>query len=81
MIRSLLSLFFATILWVQVPQWQDDWSQCAVDVPDVACHWYITAPDSTLGEGFSWSNAPWFDAHGLQDIANIQNTVSNLQET
>ena len=76
-----MSLFFATILWVQVPQWQDDWSQCAVDVPDVACHWYITAPDSTLGEGFSWSNAPWFDAHGLQDIANIQNTVSNLQET
>ena len=49
---------FAALMWVQVPQWQDDWSKCAVDVPDTACHWYITAPDSTMGEGFSWANAP-----------------------
>ena len=24
-------------LWIQVPQWSDDWSKCAVDVPDAAC--------------------------------------------
>ena len=25
-------------LWVQVPQWEYDWSECAVDIPDVSCH-------------------------------------------
>ena len=30
MIRSLLSIVAVALLWVQVPQWQDDWSQCAV---------------------------------------------------
>ncbi len=48
MIKSLFSFIFAAIMWVQVPQWSDDWSKCAVDVPDTACHWYITAPDNTL---------------------------------
>ena len=28
----LLNFFFAALLWVQVPQWSDDWSHCAVDV-------------------------------------------------
>tara|TARA_B100000575_G_scaffold239552_1_gene202132 strand:- start:122 stop:430 length:309 start_codon:yes stop_codon:yes gene_type:complete len=55
-------------LWVQVPQWKNDWSECALDVPDVSCHWYVVAPDSTFGEGFSWENSPWFDANGLNDI-------------
>ena len=31
----ILNLFFAALLWVQVPQWSDDWSHCAVDVPIV----------------------------------------------
>ena len=44
-IKALFSLMFAALMWVQVPQWSDDWSVCAVDVPDVACHWYITAPE------------------------------------
>ena len=26
------------VIWVQVPQWSDDWEKCAVDVPDAACH-------------------------------------------
>ena len=55
-------------LWIQVPQWEDDWSECAVDIPDTACHWYVSAPDSTFGEGFSWKNSPWFDANGLNDV-------------
>ena len=25
-------------LWVQVPQWENDWSECAVDIPDTSCH-------------------------------------------
>ena len=29
------------VIWVQVPQWSDDWEKCAVDVPDAACHWYV----------------------------------------
>ena len=58
-------------LWVQVPQWDNDWSECAVDIPDSACHWYVSAPDSTFGDGFSWENSPWFDVNGLKDIAPI----------
>ena len=80
MIKSLFSFIFAAIMWVQVPQWSDDWSKCAVDVPDTACHWYITAPDSTMGEGFSWANAPWFSVEGLRDIGELHNTVQSLQE-
>ena len=49
---NLLSLLLSSVLWVQVPQWSDDWSKCAVDVPDASCHWYITAPDNTFGKGF-----------------------------
>tara|TARA_B100000674_G_scaffold6941_1_gene5421 strand:+ start:671 stop:1015 length:345 start_codon:yes stop_codon:yes gene_type:complete len=55
-------------LWVQVPQWENDWSECAVDIPDASCHWYVASPDNTFGEGFSWDNSPWFDANGLNDI-------------
>ena len=35
-----------------------------------------------MGKGFSWKDAPWFDANGLKDIAKIQkNTVlENLQK-
>ena len=72
----------SSVLWVQVPQWSDDWSKCAVDVPDSSCHWYITAPDNTFGEGFDWANAPWFDANGLRDIPSIEKktAMQKLQE-
>ena len=26
------------VLYVQVPQWTDDWAVCAVDIPDAQCH-------------------------------------------
>ena len=80
MITSLFSFMFAALMWVQVPPWGDDWSKCSVDVPDTACHWYITAPDNTFGEGFSWASAPWFSAEGLLDIGELHNTVQSLQE-
>lgn len=79
MFKSLFTFMFAAVMWVQVPQWQDDWSKCSVDVPDTACHWYITAPDSTMGEGFSWANAPWFSVEGLRDIGELQNTMASIQ--
>ena len=68
-------------LWVQVPQWENDWSECAVDIPDVSCHWYVSAPDSTFGEGFSWAYSPWFDANGLNDIPknSLKTVVLKLQ--
>ena len=68
-------------LWVQVPQWENDWSECAVDIPDVSCHWYVAAPDSTFGEGFSWENSPLFDANGLNDIPtnSFKTVVQKLQ--
>tara|TARA_Y100001970_G_scaffold251851_1_gene325082 strand:- start:242 stop:517 length:276 start_codon:yes stop_codon:yes gene_type:complete len=69
---SIFSLFISTFFWVQVPQWSDDWSKCSVDVPDSSCHWYVTAPDNTFGDGFSWEEAPWFDANGLNDIPSIE---------
>jgi len=67
----LFNFLFAVTLWVQVPQWSDDWSHCAVDVPDTSCHWYIVNADNTFGEGFDWETAPWYSAEGLLDIANL----------
>ena len=78
MLRALFSLVFAAVMWVQVPQWQPDWSQCSVDTPDVNCHWYVTAPDNTFGEGFSWENAPWFSAEGLRDVGDLNNTMTTI---
>ena len=80
MLQSLLTLVFAAVMWVQVPQWQNDWSRCSVDAPDVDCHWYVVAPDNTFGEGFDWANAPWFDAHGLLDVADLNNTMDRINE-
>ena len=70
----ILSLFanHLPVMYVQVPQWADDWAVCAVDIPDAKCHWYVMSPDNTFGEGFSWEDAPWFDANGLNDIAPMQ---------
>ena len=68
-------------MWIQVPQWEVDWSKCAVDVPDLSCQWYVAAPDNTFGEGFNWENALWFDAYGLQDVAKTEkeSVVKKLQ--
>ena len=71
---TLFSVLFAVTMWVQVPQWSDDWSKCAVDVPDTACHWYIVNPDNTFGEGFDWETAPWYSVEGLQDIADLHDS-------
>ena len=79
MFKSLFTFMFAALLWVQVPQWSDDWSECAVDVPDPACHWYVVAPDNTFGEGFDWETAPWFSVEGLLDVSKLNNTVKSLQ--
>ena len=68
---ALLNILLAVTLWVQVPQWNDDWSNCAVDVPDTSCHWYIVQADNTFGEGFDWETAPWYSVEGLQDVANL----------
>jgi hypothetical protein len=80
MIKAILSIMFAALMWVQVPQWSNDWSKCAVDVPDPACHWYVVAPDNTFGEGFDWATAPWFSVEGLLDVSKLNNTVKSLQE-
>ena len=78
---SFFSLFLSTLLWVQVPQWSNNWSKCAVDVPDTACHRYIVSPDNTFGKGFDWATAPWLDANGLNDVAKISSktVVEKLQ--
>ena len=70
------------VIWVQVPQWTDDWAVCAVDIPDASCHWYVANADNTFGEGFDWETAPWFDANGLNDVAPIskQTVAHKLQE-
>ena len=83
MLNSFFSLFFSALLWVQVPQWSDNWSKCAVEVPDTACHWYIVSPDNTFGKGFNWENAPWFNAEGLNDISKISSktVVEKLQSS
>ena len=70
------------VIWVQVPQWTDDWAVCAVDIPDAQCHWYVQQADNTFGEGFDWETAPWFDANGLNDVPAIQasTAVQKLQK-
>lgn len=80
MINSVLSIFFAAIMWTQVPQWNDDWSKCAVDVPDVECHWYIVDPDNTFGIGYDKKSAPLFSVEGLYDISKLKNTLEKLQD-
>jgi len=48
---SLILSFFANhlpVMYVQVPQWADDWAVCAVDIPDAKCHWYVISPDIHL---------------------------------
>tara|TARA_Y100001933_G_C18854461_1_gene503193 strand:- start:569 stop:817 length:249 start_codon:yes stop_codon:yes gene_type:complete len=79
--KHLLSIIIFLTMWVQVPQWENDWSKCAVDVPDSSCHWYIKSPDNTFGDGFDWEKAPWFDINGLNDIARIEEetVVEKLQ--
>ena len=70
------------VIWVQVPQWTDDWAVCAVDIPDAACHWYVANADNTFGEGFDWESAPWYSIEGLKDVAPIQKqtVVEKLQD-
>ena len=80
MLQALFSLAFAAVMWVQVPQWQPDWSQCSVETPDVDCHWYVTAPDNTFGEGFNWENAPWFSAEGLRDVGELSHTMTAIHK-
>ena len=80
MLQALASFVLAAVMWVQVPQWQNDWSRCAMDVPDVDCHWYVVAPDNTFGEGFSWENAPWFSAEGLSDVAELSRTMPAIHQ-
>ena len=53
----IFSFLLASVMWVQVPQWEADWSKCAVDIPDSSCHWYVAAPDNTFGQGFNWENS------------------------
>ena len=78
---SIASANHLPVMYVQVPQWADDWAVCAVDIPDAKCHWYVMAPDNTFGEGFDWESAPWFDANGLNDVAPMQasTVVEKLQ--
>jgi len=78
---SIASANHLPVMYVQVPQWADDWAICAVDIPDAKCHWYVMSPDNTFGEGFDWEEAPWFDATGLNDVAPMQKetVVQKLQ--
>lgn len=68
MFLSFFGFLFAVISFVQVPQWDNDWTKCSVAVPDTACHWYVVNPDNTFGKGFSWITAPKFDVVALKDI-------------
>ena len=70
------------VIWVQVPQWTDDWAVCAVDIPDAACHWYVANADNTFGQGFDWESASWYSIEGLKDVPAMQKqtAVQKLQE-
>jgi hypothetical protein len=74
----IFSFLFAALSFVQVPQWDNDWTKCSVTVPDTACHWYVVNPDNTFGKGFSWITAPKFDVDALRDIG-IQHEITVAQ--
>ena len=76
-----LSYHYFSLLWLQVPQWSNNWSKCAVEVPDNACNWYIVSPYNTFGKGFDWATAPWLDADGLNDVAEVssETAIEKLQ--
>ena len=78
MLLSLFGVLLAVLNFVQVPQWDVDWKECSVSVPDTACHWYVVDPDNTFGKGFSWITAPSFDAEGVRDIA-LQRQATEAQ--
>jgi len=78
MISSLFGFLFLALSFVQVPQWDNDWTKCSVAVPDTACHWYVVNPDNTFGKGFSWITAPQFDVASLRDIG-VQHDVTVSQ--
>lgn len=81
-IKSLLGMLIAALVFVQVPQWDNDWTKCSVSVPDTACHWYVVSPDNTFGKGFSWITAPEFDVAALNDIgAQHEVTVAKGYQT
>ena len=44
---SIASANHLPVMYVQVPQWADDWAVCAVDVPDAKCHWYVMSVSYT----------------------------------
>ncbi|MCP9907378.1 hypothetical protein KBY72_09345 [Cyanobium sp. BA5m-21] len=78
MLLSIFGFLFAALSFVQVPQWDNDWTKCSVAVPDTACHWYVVNPDNTFGKGFSWITAPEYDVTALRDIG-IQHEVTIAQ--
>jgi hypothetical protein len=67
-IPAIFSFLFAVLTFVQVPQWDNDWTKCSVSIPDTACHWYVVNPDNTFGKGFSWITAPSYDIGALRSI-------------
>jgi len=77
-LTGFLGVLFAMLSFVQVPQWDNDWTKCSVSVPDTACHWYVVNPDNTFGKGFSWITAPEFDVAALRDIG-LQHEVTVAQ--
>ena len=36
------------VIWVQVPQWTDDWAVCAVDIPDAVSYTHLTLPTKRI---------------------------------
>jgi len=75
MFSGLFGFLLAALSFVQVPQWDNDWTKCSVAVLDTACHLYVVNPDNTFGKGFSWITAHEFDVATLRDIG-IQHEVT-----
>tara|TARA_B100000886_G_scaffold170860_1_gene116976 strand:+ start:56 stop:277 length:222 start_codon:yes stop_codon:yes gene_type:complete len=70
----IFSFLLASVMWVQVPQWEADLSKCAVDVSDSSCHWYVAAPDNTFGDGLGRT----FPSLMLMDCRILQILRNNL---
>ena len=64
-------------MWTQVPQWNDIWSKCVVDVPDVDCQLVHSRPGQYFGVGYKKETAPLFGVEGLYDISKLKDVVKS----
>lgn len=80
MTPKLLALMMVMVVLVQVPQWQETWTQCSIDAPDVDCHWYVTSEQLDADIVFDWQAEAWYETEKLISIGKLKTPISVLKK-